>query len=100
METISPLGSYITVKPSPAQEEKNGFELAQTAQVKPNRGTVLSCGPGLIAKETGVRIPISVEVGDTILYSKYAGTPISIEGEPEPVLMMKEEEVLGIVKQN
>jgi chaperonin GroES len=88
--TITPLHDRVIVKPAAAEEKsKGGIIIPDTAKEKPQRGTVLSAGPG--KKDE----PVTVKAGDTVLYGKYAGTEITIEGIE--YLIMRESDILAIV---
>lgn len=87
---ISPLHDRVIVKPAPAEEKTaSGIIIPDTAKEKPQRGTVLAAGPG--KKDE----PMTVKAGDAVLYGKYAGTEISIEGQD--YLIMRESDILAIV---
>jgi chaperonin GroES len=87
---ITPLHDRVIVKPAAAEEKTSGgIIIPDTAKEKPQRGTVVAAGPG--KKDE----PMSVKNGDTVLYGKYAGTEISIEGED--LLIMRESDILAIV---
>jgi len=87
---ITPLHDRVIVKPAPAEEKTaGGIIIPDTAKEKPQRGTVLAAGPG--KKDE----PMTVKAGDTILYGKYAGTEISLEGED--FLIMRESDILAVV---
>lgn len=92
--TLKPLGDRILVKPLP-QEEKTagGVYLPDTAKEKPMRGEVMAVGPGKIL-DSGERQALDVEVGQTVLYGKYSGTEIKLDGEDYVIL--QEREVLGV----
>jgi chaperonin GroES len=88
--TITPLHDRVIVKPAAAEEKsKGGIIIPDTAKEKPQRGVVLSAGPG--KKDE----PVTVKTGDTVLYGKYAGTEITIEGIE--YLIMRESDILAIV---
>ena len=72
----------------------SGLVLPETAKEKPQQGTVLAVGPGA-RDEDGERMPLDLEVGDTVLFAKYAGTEIKLDGKK--VLIMKENDILGVV---
>lgn len=93
---LQPLADRIVVK-ALAQEEKtkSGIVLPDTAKEKPQEGEVLAVGPGKMADD-GSRMPMEVKVGDKVIYSKYAGTEVKIDGEE--YLVLKETDVLAIVK--
>ncbi|MFA3783232.1 co-chaperone GroES [Melioribacteraceae bacterium 4301-Me] len=93
---IQPLADRVIVKPKEAEETtKGGIILPDTAKEKPIEGTVVAVGPGRITDE-GKEIKMSVKVGDTVLYGKYSGTEVKIEGEE--YLIMRESDIYGIVK--
>ena len=87
---ISPLHDRVVVKPAPAEEKTaGGIIIPDTAKEKPQRGTVVAAGPG--KKDE----PVTVKVGDTVLYGKYAGTELNVEGND--YLIMRESDILAIV---
>jgi chaperonin GroES len=88
--SVTPLSDRVIVKPAPAEEKTaGGIIIPDTAKEKPQRGTVVAAGPG--KKDE----PVTVKVGDTVLYGKYAGTEIQIEGDD--FLIMRESDILAIV---
>ena len=92
---LKPLGDRVVIKPSPKEEvTKSGLVIPDTAKEKPQEGTILAIGPGR-TDEDGKRLPMDVKVGDKVLYAKYAGTEIKIEGEEH--LIIKETDILAIV---
>lgn len=94
---IQPLGDRIVVKALEAQEvTKGGIVLPDTAKEKPQQGKVVAVGKGRMA-DNGQIVALEVKVGDTVLYGKYSGTEITNK-EGEELLIMKEEDVLAIVK--
>ena len=94
--TLKPLGDRLLVKPI-EQEEKtaSGIILPETAKEKPQEGEVLAVGPGG-RKEDGSRIEMDVKVGDIVLYAKYAGTEIKMDGVK--YLILRESDILAIVQ--
>ncbi|GAO44315.1 co-chaperone GroES [Flavihumibacter petaseus] len=87
---ITPLHDRVVVKPAPAEEKTaGGIIIPDTAKEKPQRGTVVAAGPG--KKDE----PTLVKVGDTVLYGKYAGTELQLEGGD--YLIMRESDILAIV---
>lgn len=87
---IKPLADRVLVKPAPAEEKTaSGIIIPDTAKEKPQRGEVVAVGPG--KKDE----PTTVKIGDAILYGKYSGTEINIEGQD--YLMMRESDILAIV---
>ncbi|MGO0123512.1 co-chaperone GroES [Desulfothermobacter acidiphilus] len=94
---IRPLGDRVVVKPLPAEEvTKGGIVLPDTAKEKPQKGEVVAVGPGKLL-DNGQRVPIDLKVGDKVLYSKYAGNEIKIDGEE--YLILRESDVLGVLEQ-
>jgi len=87
---IAPLHDRVIIKPAAAEEKTaGGIIIPDTAKEKPQRGTVVAAGPG--KKDE----PMTVKSGDTVLYGKYAGTEISVEGED--YLIMRESDILAVV---
>ena len=79
---LQPLDDRIVVRPSEAEEKTaSGLVIPDTAKEKPQQGEVLAVGPGRRAENTGEIIPLDVKVGDKVVYSKYGGTEITVEGE-------------------
>ena len=79
---LQPLDDRIVVRPSEAEEKTaSGLVIPDTAKEKPQQGEVLAVGPGRRSENTGDLIPLDVKVGDTVVYSKYGGTEIVVEGE-------------------
>ena len=92
---LQPLEDRIVVRPSEAEEKTaSGLVIPDTAKEKPQQGTVLAVGPGRRA-DTGELIPLDIAVGDTIVYSKYGGTEITIEGDD--LLILTSRDVLAKV---
>ncbi len=92
---LKPLGDRLIVKPVAEDETTDsGLYLPDTAKEKPQKGMVLAVGDGSIA-EDGTRRPIDVVEGDEILYSKYGGTEITVEGDE--LLVLRESDVLAKV---
>src|SRR5215203_2146424 len=88
--SVTPLHDRVIVKPAAAEEKTaGGIIIPDTAKEKPQRGTVIAAGPG--KKDE----PVTVKTGDTVLYGKYSGTEISIEGQD--YLIMRESDILAIV---
>lgn len=93
---LKPLNDRIVVKRMEEEEKTaGGIIIPDTAKEKPQQGKVLAVGDGKIA-ENGKRTPLTVKEGDRILFSKYAGTDIKVEGEE--LLIMREDDVLAIVQ--
>ena len=79
---LKPLDDRIVVRPSEAEEKTaSGLVIPDTAKEKPQQGEVLAVGPGRRSDQTGDLIPLDVQVGDTVVYSKYGGTEITVDGE-------------------
>ncbi|MGB9628264.1 MAG: co-chaperone GroES [Thermodesulfobacteriota bacterium] len=93
---IRPLHDRVIVKRLEEEEKtRGGIIIPDTAKEKPIEGRVIAVGDGRI-KEDGGKIPLEVKVGNRVLFAKYGGTEIKIEGEE--YLMMKEEDILAIVE--
>ena len=91
---ISPLADRVVVKPLEESETmRGGLYIPDTAKEKPQQGEILSVGPGRY--EEGKRVPIELKVGDKVLYGKYSGTEITLEGDQ--VLILRETDVLAVV---
>lgn len=92
---IKPLGDRVVIKPAAAEEKtKGGIILPDTAKEKPVVGEVVAVGPGKIADD-GQKIVMEVKVGDRVLYGKYSGTEVTIEGDE--YLIMREADIFAIV---
>jgi len=92
---IKPLEDRILVRPEEGEETTaSGIVIPDTAKEKPQEGTVLAVGPGK-RSETGDLIPMDVKEGDRVVYSKYGGTEIKVEGED--LLILSARDVLAIV---
>ncbi|MCX8082528.1 MAG: co-chaperone GroES [bacterium] len=93
---LRPLGDRIVVEPLEAEEKtKGGIILPDTAKEKPQEGKVVAVGKGK-TDESGKLIPMEVKVGDKVLYGKYAGTEITIEGKE--YMILREEDVLAVIE--
>jgi chaperonin GroES len=92
-----PLHDRIVVKRIDAEEKtKGGIIIPDTAKEKPSQGEVLAVGPGG-RDETGKLVPIDVAVGDRVLFGKWSGTEVKIDGED--LLIMKESDVMGVIEE-
>ena len=93
---LKPLGGRVIVEPI-EQDEKtaSGIYLPETAKEKPQEGKIISAGPGKVG-DNGKRTPLNVKKGDRILFSKYAGTEIKIDGVEH--IFMKEDDILGVLE--
>ena len=93
---IQPLGDRVLIKPLEAQEKsRGGIVLPDTAKEKPQEGKVVAVGKGRVSDD-GKLIPLEVKAGDKVLYGKYSGTEITVEGDE--YLIVKDEDILAIVK--
>jgi chaperonin GroES len=94
---LKPLGDRLIVRAIEEEETTaSGIVLPETAKEKPQKGTVLAVGDGKINEDTGKRTPLDVAVGDEVLYSKYGGTEIKVDGEE--LLVLRESDVLAKVQ--
>ncbi len=92
---LKPLQDRVVVKPADAEEvSKGGIILPDTAQEKPQQGEVMAVGPGKIA-DSGELIKPQVKKGDKILYGKYSGTEITVDGEE--YLIVRESDIFAII---
>jgi chaperonin GroES len=92
---LKPLGDRVVVKASEAEmQTKSGLFIPDTAKEKPQKGSVIAVGEGKF-KDDGTRIPVDVKVGDTVIYSKYGGTEIKIDGED--YLILRADDIYAIV---
>ena len=93
---LKPLGDRLIVLPLEEEQLTSaGIVLPDTALERPQRGTVVAAGPGERSRETGDVIPMDVAEGDTVVFSKYGGTEIKIEGDD--YLILRESDVLAKV---
>jgi len=93
---VRPLNDRIIVKRLEEEEKtKGGIIIPDTAKEKPIEGKVIAVGDGRITKE-GKKIPMEIKKGDRVLFAKYGGTEIKMEGEE--YLMMKEDDVLAVIE--
>lgn len=93
---VQPLADRVVVKPMEAEEKtKGGIILPDTAKEKPIEGTIVAVGTGKVSDD-GKIVPLTVKVGDKVLYGKYSGTEITIEGDE--YLIMRESDIFAIVK--
>ncbi|MEE9403770.1 MAG: co-chaperone GroES [Algisphaera sp.] len=94
--TITPLDDRVLVKPQEAEEKTaSGIYLPEGAQEKPQTGTIVATGPGSLTDD-GDRAPLTVKKGDLVLYGKYAGTEIDVDGNTH--MIMRESELLGVMQ--
>jgi len=94
--SLQPLEDRIVVKPGDAEEMTvSGLVIPDTAKEKPQQGEVLAVGPGRRSEQTGELIPVDVSVGDVVLYSKYGGTEVTVDGDD--LLVLSSRDVLAKV---
>ena len=92
---VKPLGDRVLVKPiEPSEVKKGGIIIPDTAKEKPQEGEVVSVGTGARA-DNGTVTPLEVKAGDRILFGKWSGTEVKLNGED--LLIMKESDILGIM---
>ena len=92
--SVKPLGDRVLVLPIEQEEvKKGGIIIPDSAKEKPQEGKIVAVGPG--KHEDGKLVPLNVKKGDRVLYSKYGGTEIKIDGKDH--LIMREDDILGIV---
>lgn len=92
---IHPLADRIVVKPAEAEEKtKGGLYLPDTAKEKPVWGEVIATGPGKTTDD-GKKLPMEVKVGDKVLYGKYSGTEVTVDGQE--VLIMRESDIFAVM---
>ena len=91
--SFKPLGNRVVVEPLEGEEQvsSGGIYIPDTAKEKPQEGTIVAVGPGRLTDE-GARVPMELEVGDSVVYSKYAGTEYK-EGDIE-YLVLREDDIL------
>ena len=93
---IQPLADRVVVKPlEEAEQMRGGLYIPDTAKEKPQQGEVVAVGPGKVSDE-GKRLEMDVSVGDKVLYGKYSGTDVTLDGEE--YLILRESDILAIIK--
>jgi chaperonin GroES len=93
---LKPLGNRVVIEPMEEEEiTSGGIVLPETAKEKPQKGTVTAVGPGE-RDDDGKRIEMDVKKGDTVLFAKYAGTEIKVEGKK--LLILRESDLLAIIE--
>jgi chaperonin GroES len=91
---LQPLEDRIVVRPGESEETTaSGLVIPDTAKEKPQQGEVLAVGPGRRTENSGELVPVDVTVGDTVVYSKYGGTEIAVDGED--LLILSSRDVLA-----
>jgi chaperonin GroES len=92
---VKPLADRVLVKPQEEEEvKKGGIIIPDTAKEKPQQGEVIAVGPGKVS-ESGQKVTMEVKKGDKILYGKYSGTEVTIDGEE--YLIMRESDILAVI---
>jgi len=95
---LKPIGDRIIVRRETASETtKGGILLPDNAKNKPQRGTVLAVGPGR-QKKDGTRVPMQLKVGDSVLFTSWAGDEFKDRKDPNEVLVMHETDVLAVIE--
>ena len=93
---LKPLGGRVIVEPIEQEEmTAGGIILPETAKEKPQEGKILAAGPG-DRKEDGDRVPMEVQVGDRVLYAKYSGTEVKMDGKK--LLILRESDILAVIE--
>ena len=93
---LKPLGDRVIVKQAEAETQtKSGLILADTAKEKPQKGTVVAVGEGKL-NDKGERVALDVKAGDTVIYSKYGGTEVKVEGEE--YLILRADDIYAVVE--
>ena len=91
---VAPLADRVVVKASEDTEQmRGGLFIPDTAKEKPQQGEIIAVGPGRF--DEGKRVPMELKVGDKVLYGKYSGTEVTVDGEQ--LLILRESDVLAIV---
>ena len=95
-DKIQPLADRVVVQAlEEAEQMRGGLYIPDTAKEKPSQGNVVAVGPGKLSDE-GVRIDMDVKVGDKVLYGKYSGTDVTLDGQE--YLILREGDILAVVK--
>ena len=94
---LKPLGDRVIVKQAEAETQtKSGLILADTAKEKPQKGTVIAVGDGKWDEDGEKRIPLDVKTGDTVIYSKYGGTEVKVDGDD--YLILRADDIYAVVE--
>jgi len=92
---IKPLADRVVVKPlDPEEKKQGGIIIPDTAKEKPMQGEIIAVGPGKVS-DSGQKVAMEVKKGDRVLYGKYSGTEVTVDGED--LLIMRESDVLAII---
>ena len=93
---VAPLADRVVVKPLEEGETmRGGLYIPDTAKEKPQQGEIVAVGPGRVDEKSGNRVPMEVKVGDKVLYAKYAGSEVTLDGETR--LILRESDVLAVI---
>ena len=93
---LEPLNDRVLVKRLESEEKTSGgLYIPDTAKEKPSKGEVIAVGPGKL-NDNGTRVELAVKAGDQVLFNKYAGTEVKIDGVDH--LVMREEDILAVIK--
>jgi len=95
MSKIRPLGDRVVVKVLKQEQTSGGIYLPDTAQEKPQMGEVIAVGPGKM-DDDGDRLPMDVKTGERVIFAKYSGTEVKLEGAE--YLLLAEKDILGIIE--
>ena len=96
---LRPLSDRIVVKPIEREvKTASGIILPESAREKPQEGEVIAVGPGA-RNEKGEHMPLDIRVGDIVLYAKYAGTEVKLNGTEEKLLILRESDILAVVEE-
>ncbi|MFN8667586.1 MAG: co-chaperone GroES [Gemmatimonadaceae bacterium] len=91
---VAPLADRVVVKPlEEAETMRGGLYIPDTAKEKPQQGEIVAVGPGRF--EDGKRVPLDVQVGNKVLYGKYSGTEVTVDGDS--LLILRESDILAII---
>ena len=95
--TLKPLGDRVLVKPAPKEEKtSSGLYISSGAQEKPQRGTIVAVGAGKV-NDKGERIPMDVKVGDVVIYGKFGGNEVKVDGED--FLLLRADDIYAIIEE-
>jgi len=94
---LRPLGDRLIIEPLEQEERTvSGLFIPETAKEKPQQGVVLAVGPGAFKEDKAERVPMDVKTGDKVLFAKYAGNEIKLDGKE--IKILKESEVLAVIE--
>ena len=96
MVQFKPLGNRVLIQRSKVKASKGGILLPDAAQEKPKEGKVIAAGPGKL-NDDGKLEAMDVKIGDTVLFSSYAGTEVKSDTADDELLILSEDEILGVV---